>query len=290
MKRKIIITMLLSAMLAGVYAQDSLKKAKTTGFVPAKGDFSGAILFGRANFLTIPDSDIPTAPGNNSNWTVVGTAPINNTVGADNNNTITNIVGGEGRYFLKDDIALKFSGAGIVSGTPSRVNLPAVILATDAQGNQFLINPNSNASWIPAYAAVKAENQVTLNFNVGAEKHFATKYNRLSPYVGLTIPYYYARKTQYDPTINDAVPVDNPGYIVDIGIRQVQLMGFGLQAVAGIDYYLMEGFYIGFEIKPISYVYSYTSKKPAPGLPLLKSDNNNWSFLSQTFFKIGFRF
>jgi len=279
MKRNIILTVMLLAVLGAAYAQEPISKEedKPSSFVPEAGDFSAAILFGRGNFLN-SGLTVPSAPGGNTFWNVSGQAPFNNTIDA-NLNSVNNIVGAEMRYFLMSNIALKLSGGAIIRNTPDRGNLPSVI------------DPNGpNAVWIPAYNAVMADNQVDINLNLGGEYHFATKYNRLSPYAGLTIPFYYGRRSEYDPTINDALDPSAPGYIVDVGVRHAELVGFGVQGVAGVDYYLMEGFYFGFEIKPVSYVYAYTSKIPAPGLDPLKADNHSWSFFSQTFLKIGFRF
>lgn len=296
--------MLLSAMLAGVYAQDSLKKA-TSNFLPKKGDFTGAILFGRGNFVTTglevaPAPTItqvaaspgsPPPPSGSSpvnylyNWNVGGTSPYNNTVGT-SENAVTNIVGAEGRYFLKDDIALKLSGGAILSNTPYRKNVPGFIV-TDATG-QYITT--TAASWLPAYNSVISDSRTDVNINVGAEKHFKPKYERLSPYVGVTIPIYYGRRQQYDPTINDAKLPTDPLFIVDVGVRTTELVGFGLSAVAGLDYYIAEGVYLGFEIKPISYVYTYTNLRPGPGLPVQKADNTSLSFFAQTFFKVGFKF
>ena len=265
---------MLSAMLGGLYAQDAAKEAPPS-FTPEAGDFSGAVLFGRGNFLNSGVGTIQTA---NTNWTVSGQAPFNNTVDP-NFNDVTNIVGAEMRYFLKSNIALKLSGGAILRNTPAIGNVPG-----------FIDTGGSNAAWIPAYQAVVADNTSDINVNIGGEYHFATKYNRLSPYAGINVPVYYGRRSQYDPTINDQLDPSDPNFIVDVGVRHVEQVGFGLQAIAGVDYYLMEGFYFGFEIKPISYVYAKNTKIPAPGLEPLYADNHSWTFFAQTFLKIGFRF
>lgn len=283
MKRHIILTVMLSAMLGGLYAQDAAKEAPPS-FTPEAGDFSGAVLFGRGNFLN-QGLTVPQSAGNNTNWTVFRNAPVNNTVDP-NFNSVSNIVGAEMRYFLKENIALKLSGGAILRNTPSSVNQPGVI-TLDNSGNPI---GGSNAAWIPAYQSIIADNQSDISINLGGEYHFATKYNRLSPYAGVTIPFYYGRRSFYDPTINDQLDPSDPGFIVDVGVRHGEIFGFGAQAVAGVDYYLMEGFYFGFEIKPISYVYSHTSQIPAPGLEPLYAINHSWSFFAQTFLKIGFRF
>lgn len=272
---------MLAVMLGSVYAQEPEKKEEEPSFLPKAGDFTGAILFGRGNFLNsgLVAPPLPNYSGSTPTWTIPGSAPFNNTVGADNSNSVNNIVGVEARYFFTDKIALKLSGGAIIRNTPAQNNLPGVL------------DPNGpNAAWIPAYNAIVADNQADVNINIGGEYHFITKNKRLSPYVGLTVPIYYGRRSQYDPTIDDTKQPDDPGYIVDVGVRHAQLVGYGLQAVGGVDYYLMEGLYFGFEIKPISYVYSYTSTIPAPGLEPMKADNHTWSFFAQTFLKIGFKF
>jgi outer membrane protein W len=275
MKRHIILTVMLAVMLGSVYAQESSEKKEEPSYLPEAGDFTGAILFGRGNFL---NSGLVAPPSpSSSSWTIPGSPPINNTVGADNSNSVNNIVGVEARYFFTQKIALKLSGGAIIRNTPAQDNLPGVF-------------NGPNAAWIPAYNAIIADNQSDININIGGEYHFITDNKRLSPYIGLTVPIYYGRRSQYNPTIDDTKQPDDPGYVVDVGVRHAQLVGYGLQAVAGVDYYLMQGFYFGFEIKPISYVYSYTSTIPAPGLEPMKADNHTWSFFAQTFLKIGFKF
>jgi hypothetical protein len=283
------IQILAVALLAafGAYAQDAPTSSTGGGsssgdFAPSAGDISGALLFGRGNFF----NGGLEVPGVSATWTedpVTGASPYANTVDP-NENSVTNIVGAEARYFLASNIALKISGGAIIRNTPARPNVPG-----------FIDDGTDAGAWIPAYAAVEADNRVDINVNLGGEYHFTTQYNRLYPYVGATIPYYYARRSMYDPTIEEGTEGsggDEPGTptVIDVGVRSVEIIGFGLQAVGGVDYYLMDGLYFGFETKPISYVYAYSNKIPAPGLETLSADTHTWSFFSQTFVKVGFRF
>lgn len=280
-KIKILAVVLFCAL--GAYAQDntgSTGEASSSGnFQPSAGDLSGAILFGRGNFLN-EGLDVPIVAERWVSFPISGSAPYANTVDP-NENSVTNIVGAEVRYFLASNIALKMSGGAVVRNTPARPNVPG-----------FIESSNDPGTWIPAYAAVEADNRVDINLNVGGEYHFTTQYNRLYPYVGATIPYYYARRSMYDPTIEESSSSSGPNTptIVDVGVRSVEIIGFGLQAVGGIDYYLLDGLYFGFETKPISWVYAYSNKIPAPGLETLSADTHTWSFFSQTFIKVGFRF
>lgn len=279
MKKYTIIAAMLFGLAGTAFAQDSSSSEKSEGssasYAPAAGDLSGAILFGRGNFLNaglaVPGSQTPY-------WRIAGTAPYGNTVDA-NNNDVTNIVGVEMRYFLQPNIALKVSGGAILRDTPARTNIPGVVIE----------GPDGMETYVPAQDAVIGDNSADINVNIGGEYFFASKYSRLMPYTGVTIPFYYARRTLYDPTIISEPDGQNPG-IVDMGPRHAEIFGFGGQLVAGVDYYLMEGMYFGFEVKPVSYVYSYSNKYPAPGMEVAQAENSTFSFFSQTFLKVGFRF
>jgi hypothetical protein len=271
MKKYIIISALLIGLLPNVLAQD-----ETTSFGPAKGDFSGAVLFGRGSFLST-GLDVPSAPYNNTGWTVSGSAPYLNSVEAGYND-VSNMLGVEGKYYFSNKFALTISGGAIYRGTPSRASLPSVI------------DPNApNAAWIPAYNAVVLDERIDASFNLGADFIFPSKkYDRIFPYVGANIPIMYGKRSQFDPTI--VTNSDGSFYIADVGVRQAEIVGFGLQSVAGIDYYIAKGFFFGFEFKPISFVYSFNRKAPAPGLEVLEADTHTWSFFSQIYCKIGFNF
>ncbi len=275
MKRYILCTLMLIGTVGLVLAQDDDQTASDQesdkGYAPSAGDLSGAILFGRGLFID-PFLNVPTSVTPNSN--VTGSSPTAyNVIGEDN--SAVNMIGGEARYFILDNIAIKLGGAGIVRNTPDQPNAPAPT-------GQL----NNSAAAIPNYAAVIAENEVYIAVNLGGEYHFDSKYDRLFPYLGINIPYHYARYSLYDPTISGgASPV-----IVDVGPRHSELQGFGLQAAAGVDYYLQEGLYFGFEIKPISFLHVYERQLPAPGLEERQATTSTWSFLTQPFLKIGFRF
>jgi hypothetical protein len=261
----------LLGLLGNVFAQDG-------GFAPAAGDFSGAVLFGRGSYQTT-GLDLPPAAGTSSNagyWNISGSAPYLNAV-EPNYNDVSNMFAVEGRYFISSVIALKLSGGTILRSTPARGNIP---------GYQSSSVPNS--TWIPNYNAVVQYKSTDIVVNMGADYLFPSKkFDRLFPYLGANIPFGYGRKSQYDPTIADVngVPV-----VVDVAERHAEIIAFGLQAVAGFDFYLMEGLYTGFEFKPVSYVYSFSRKIPGAGLEVLEADTHTWSFMSQIYFKLGFRF
>src|SRR5690606_6444763 len=153
MKKYKVLVIMLFGILGCAYAQDDSVQSNKGGgaeqYAPAAGDISGAILFGRGNFLNLDYFDVPEAAGTYPGWSIPGTAPYANVVSA-NSNTISNIVGAEVRYFLKDNIALKLSGGAIMRKTPERINIQGGVNTTSG-------GAGSNATWIPSQEAVEGD-------------------------------------------------------------------------------------------------------------------------------------
>ncbi len=275
MKKYLMLGAFLLCLAGGVLAQEDPEEEAYVGGGSLK--FSGAILFGNSNFLT-SGLTIPGSPGS-TYWNVSGQAPYANTVS--NNNAITNMIGAEARVFVTDDIAIRLNGGAVVRNTPARDNVPATI------------DPNSpNVTWIPNYNAVIGDNRFDANFNIGGEYHLVKK-GKLSGYVGASIPFNYARWSQYNPTVvvnsnNGVAPATVT--ITDVATRHVEMVGFGFQLLAGADYNFTNGFYMGLEIKPFSYLYAFNRKFPAPGLPSLGADTHTYGYFVQPMFKMGFMF
>lgn len=241
-----------------------------SSYAPSAGDFTGSILFGKALFFDL-SLDVPGPIQAGS--TVSGSSPTAYRIVSDMNDA-ANMIGGEARYFILDNIAVKLGAAAIFRNTPDQPNAPAPN-----------VTPGSIQT-IPNYAAVEAENETYITVNLGGEYHLNSDYERLFPYVGANFPFHYGRYTVFDPTVTGGA---NPT-IIDLGQRSAEILAFGFQAAAGVDYYLMEGFYFGFEIKPISFLYAYGTQIPGPGLEERQAETTTLSFFTQPFLKFGFRF
>jgi hypothetical protein len=284
MKYKLLLTFTLCTILGigTLTAQDEGNTKKAQDEVRTK-KFSGAILFGNGIYLS--DPIVPASPGT-SDWTVDGRAPVAS--GISDINSISNMVGAEFRLFLGKRFALKFNGSGIFRNTPARDNIPGVTPATSGA-----VDPSSpNAGWIPNYAATEMDNSLNVNASIGFESHFKGT-DKLSPYWGIMIPACYARHSVYDPTaiVDMSKPtLDNAVKITDVGNRHIEQIGFGGQLILGADYNLSESMFIGLEIKPVSYLYAYNIKYPAPGLESRNADSHTYGFFTQPVFKIGVKF
>ena len=277
MKKYLILFFILTLTLTGVSAQDKDANHKSKDesccndepkFAPQKGDFTVAMIFGRGAYmnsgLVVPSSFGP----------VSGASPYANDVSA-NDNSVTNMVGAEARYYTGNKFAISLSGGAILRNTPAQLGIPAVI---DGNGNTI----------IQAYNSVVADEQIDVNVALGGQWVFHTKNDRMFPYLGFTLPFDYARRSLYDPTVT----VDGNGNptITDLGARHVDITAFGVQAVAGVDYYFAKDVFFGFDIKPVSYTYAASLKSPGPGLINLEAETDTVSFFAQFSFKLGFKF
>lgn len=272
MKKIFTLSIILVSFFCG-FAQETSEMDTDDIFAPVKGDFSLAVLFGRGNFFQ-SGLMAPSAPV--MNWTVDGNGPYADMIDP-NYNDASNMIGVEGRYFLKNNLALKLSGGAVIRDTPARMNIQSF--------SNF--EEDNNQVWIPNYGSVESDERTDANVNVGVEYHFDSRFQRISPYAGVTVPFYYGRRSAYDPAI---ITKENEPVIVDIGKRHTEVVGVGAQLVGGVDFHLLEGFYLGAEVKPVSYLYAYSQKSPGPGLENLESNSNTFSFFGQTFLKLGFKF
>jgi OOP family OmpA-OmpF porin len=272
MKKNIILSLVLFVSLSfvSVYGQDENSTVETSEdsiegsvdnlFGPRKGDFTGRLLLGKGSYFN--GLNIPT----DANGAIYPNMP--SALVSGNNNSAVNMIGVEMGYYLSNRWALTLTGGTILSNTPSQLGIPA-------------------AGGLPEYAAVIADENINVNVTVGAQYLFKTESKKLFPFIGVSVPYNYARRSVYDPTIN----IDGGGAdITDLGVGHTETNSFGIQAVAGVDYYFTEEIFMGVRIVPMSYNYAYSSTLPSPGLPVLEADNFSASFFVQPSISLGFNF
>lgn len=263
MKKNIFLTLLVFLSLAVTAQDNNTTNSDTKSYKPTKRGFTVGIQLGRGNFL---NTGLNIFNGNNVSGTPTLT-PINTA-----NNSAVNMVGIDARYFISNKWAVTFSGAMSYSETPANLAIPAV---TD---------PTNGNVIIPGYSAVVSDSRVDYSYSVGALYFFNYKKNpRVLPYLGFTVPVSHARRSSYDPTISAN------GTPVDLGQSHVEVSGFGIQAVAGLDYYLSENFFLGASIKPVSFMSINNTRFPGPGLYSRKINNYNVSSFVQPMLTLGFK-
>ena len=193
-------------------------------------------------------------------------------------NEIVNAIGVEAKYFLTSNIALRFAGSGILSSSPARDAQEGV---QDPDGNNY---PGAT---IPGFRHLEGKTTKQFYIDLGADYYFTTKIARLQPYAGVQVNSLYGQLEIFDGYRG----LDGNGEVIPTyDTRRGEAYGLGGSIVGGIDYYLGEGFFLGLEIKGVSYMYNVNRIFHQPGMEAQESAAHNTSFLTQPVLKIGFKF
>ncbi|MDR0560918.1 MAG: hypothetical protein LBG92_12200 [Prevotellaceae bacterium] len=175
----------------------------------------------------------------------------------------------EGKYFVSDKWAIKLSGGLFVAYNPG---YKEVLGTVDGEGEI----PDGE---IPSYKAVPATDNIQYSVAVGAERYIASLYDRIFLRVGGELGFSYGRVLQN---------ADDEKYK---GAAIGEAYSFRVQPVVGADWYILRQWFIGLDVRPLSYHYSVYSERPQVGMGLLSSDSHSFTFLRQSpTLKLGFKF
>lgn len=230
-----------------------------------------------------------------------------------NSNSLVNLIGIQGKYFLTDrwDVNLMFSMN--INATPKK----------------DYIEGDYTVKEMPIMASKYMEGRISNAWNVaiGSNYYFNTKNERINLYVGgllgwqmgrieTVTPYtgeYYDDSNDYQNSDGTNIgtgqgtgETDGP----DIGFgdgetnmeegkdpvqlytpnsRAGQIFGLKVAGVAGIEYSLSPGLILGFEVQPVAYRYDHIQICPK-GQAAYKVGHHNINFFATPNLKIGFRF
>lgn len=249
--------------------------AQATG--PKAGDLSAAIKFGKAlSFSDLNASELYRSGQVNYNNTL---PKLQTPSSADfsTENSVTNMIGAEIKYFLTDRVALRLSGGGSIQSTPSKDAISGV---EDPAGEYY------PGTYLPAYSMSEGHTKQQYFMDLGTDYYFSTS-TRVTPYAGIQFNGSYAQMELFDgyaglDSNNEVIPTKDT--------RKGEAFAWGGSLVGGADYYLAEGFFIGIEIKAFNYMYAGKKVYPQSGMEPQTADNHNWLFLSQPSMKLGFSF
>ena len=223
-----------------------------------------------------------------------------------NSNSLVNLIGIQGKYFLTDrwDVNLMFS-----------MNINATPKKDYIDGDYTIEN-------MPIMASRYMEGRISNAWNVavGSNYYFNTKNERINLYVGgllgwqmgrieTTTPYTGETFTEDEeliqiddpshPDYNSPYNEYGPNYDPDLVTESVQLytpnsragqiFGLKVAGVAGIEYSLSPGLILGFEVQPVAYRYDHIQICPK-GQAAYKVGHHNINFFATPNLKIGFRF
>lgn len=256
------------------------------------------------------DFDNPVGLGGSSNKSNDPGLYLN--LGNLNSNSMVNLIGIQGKYFLTDqwDVNLMFSMN--INATPSK---------------DFIEGDKSIPTMpIQDYKYVEGRIENAWTVAMGSNYYFNTKNERINLYVGGVLGWQMGRistKSPYtgetfipgdeDVTGDDLdtpdlpdlpnVPGDDQGGITtgdnegveeDVQLyvpnsRAGQIFGLRVGAVAGIEYSLAKGLVFGFEVQPVSYRYDHIQICPK-GSAAYKVGHHSIGLFATPNLKIGFRF
>ncbi len=260
MKKNLLFTFLVFLSLA-ISAQEKETNGEDKSVRPLKRNFTVGISMGNSPFF---NNGLNLRSGNNISGDPT-TAPINL-----RDNSLVNMVGVDVRYFVTNNWAVTFSGALSYNETPVGLAIPAVV---DGTGNII----------VPGYDATEQESNMNFTYAIGANYFFNYKKNdKIMPYLGLSLPVSHARVSSYNPTITNGQPVQ-------LGQSHVEAFGMGAQVVAGLDYYIADGIFLGASIRPVSFMYVSNKRYPGPGLLSKKTQSYNFSTFVQPMLTLGFK-
>lgn len=180
------------------------------------------------------------------------------------NNALNQI---KGRYFVQDDLALRL-GVGInVLDSAANYGKP--------YGTTGFFNSNDRKG-------------TGFDFNFGIEKHFKGT-SRLSPYIGFDLSIGTKRTKQslstssYTMDLKNAwmeviyQPTNNGGYFSSMQLVPNGYTRLGAYAVAGFDFYVSKGLYVGYEFN-LGYL---NTKYKKPDITVTGTDPGYASYVSE---------
>lgn len=222
-----------------------------------------------------------------------------------NSNSLVNLIGIQGKYFLTDrwDVNLMFSMN--INATPSK----------------NYVEGDYTVEELPIMSSKYTEGRISNAWNVavGSNYYFNTKNERINLYVGGLLGWQMGRIETTTPYTGETVKGDDviyvtdptnpdyesefnfygPNYDPEIAGESVQLytpnsragqiFGLKVAGVAGIEYSLSPGLILGFEVQPVAYRYDHIQICPK-GQAAYKVGHHNINFFATPNLKIGFRF
>jgi hypothetical protein len=274
MIKKILLFALLGASAMPLQAQETVPSGN--GHVPKAGNYQVNLLLGKGMFYAAADQ-LLLMP---QNAAVVGEGlttalPAYLTISDPNSNSLTNMIGIEAKYFITPHIAVSLTGAGYISNTPWREAVDPTL--------------SDGVTVFPKYMNIDAQLKTRVVASAGGQYYFNVGNDRMHPYAGVLGTFQFAglsAQSTYSGFDDAGMESDRR----DAGVRTGQLFGWAAAAVAGVEYSLLPGLTVGFEIKPFSYYYSGLSLFAQPGLDAMTGESQDCAVFAQPVFKFGFRF
>jgi hypothetical protein len=291
MLKKLSILLLTIFMVVPVLAQP--KESCECMFAPKKGQWQIDLVLGQGQFFNdatglyylLPDAD-GTATGigidelgeleylglgNEYISADLSTYVLNN--GSLNLNSLVNIAGIQGRYFISNRFDINLMAAYNVNFQPHKDFIEGdvtIIGAGTTHIDPSYVDVKVGVGDIYAQKAILGAVTNSLMAQIGSNFYFNVKNPRINPYIGLFGQFKMARIEAYYPYTGQKIEdISNTGGTTgssgvayeDIAVERTsnragQVLGFGGGITMGVGYAISEGLILGFEVAPVAYQYS----------------------------------
>ena len=280
---------MLTILSAPLLAQTVGSESDGVLFAPKKGQWQVSVLLGGGNNFYNENTSY-LLPQNTHTGGEVGlhnggganSGDLNRYLNIDglNNNSLTNILGVEGKYFISDCWDINFQFAMNINLTPKKDYVEGDGSVPDMV--------------IPAQKYINAQATNNWYVSVGSNRYFKVNNPRIHPYLGSSLGFQMARiettepytgETTTDPDSGEEVPVQLYGS----GSRAGQMFGIKAAGVAGIEYSLAPGLVLGFQFQPLAYRYDVIQLCPK-GFDKYNASHHNIKIFDMPVLKLGIRF
>lgn len=291
MIKKLCTLLLLTTLSAPLLAQTVGNSCDGVLFAPKKGQWQISLLLGGGNNFYNENTTYYLQPRGYSNIGGSIGLPNGGTDQSGNlndwlqidgltDNSLTNILGLEGKYFLTDCWDINFQFAMNISLTPKKdyveddISVPDMVVPS-----QRYINAQTTNNWY---------------VSVGSNRYFKVNNPRIHPYLGGSLGFQMARIEVTEPYTGDEYPdadieEEVPSQLYQSGSRAGQMFGIKAAGVAGIEYSLAPGLVLGFQFQPLAYRYDVIQICPK-GFDKYNTSHHNIKIFDMPVLKLGIRF
>lgn len=295
MIKKLCTLLLLATLSATLLAQTASSNGEGVIFAPQKGQWQVSMFLGGGNKFynenttyLLPRFTNTSGEVGLPNGGTLESGDLNTYLQIDglNGNSLTNIIGFEGKYFLSDcwDINLQFSMD--INLTPKKDYVEGETTVPDMI--------------IPAQSYINAQATNNWYVGVGSNRYFKVSNPRIHPYLGAALGFQMARIETSEPYTgetyadgedegDDEVGSGLPTQVYLSGSRAGQMFGIKAAAVAGIEYSLAPGLVLGFQMQPVGYRYDVIQICPK-GFDKYNASHHNIKLFDMAVLKLGIRF
>lgn len=295
MIKKLCTLLLLATLSAPLLAQTASSNGEGVIFAPQKGQWQVSMFLGGGNKFynenttyLLPRFTNTSGEVGLPNGGTLESGDLSTYLQIDglNGNSLTNIIGFEGKYFLSDcwDINLQFSMD--INLTPKKDYVEGETTVPDMI--------------IPAQSYINAQATNNWYVGVGSNRYFKVSNPRIHPYLGAALGFQMARIETSEPYTgetyadgedegDDEVGSGLPTQVYLSGSRAGQMFGIKAAAVAGIEYSLAPGLVLGFQMQPVAYRYDVIQICPK-GFDKYNASHHNIKLFDMAVLKLGIRF